>query len=42
VNALVDPQSRWPTAAVFAVTLAGIPVYYFTQSRQARSLRPPG
>jgi amino acid transporter len=26
-SALADPASRWPTAAVLAVTLAGVPVY---------------
>jgi hypothetical protein len=32
-NALIDPSSRWSTAAVFGVILAGIPVYYATQPR---------
>lgn len=27
-NALADPATRWPTAAVLGVTLLGIPVYY--------------
>jgi amino acid transporter len=27
-SALADPGSRWPTVAVLAVTLAGVPVYY--------------
>ncbi len=27
LNALAEPSSRWPTLAVFAVTLAGVPVY---------------
>jgi len=27
VNSLLDPSSRWPTAAVLAVVLAGIPLY---------------
>lgn len=30
VNGLTEPASRWPTAAVFATTLLGVPVYYFT------------
>lgn len=33
VNALIDPSSRWSTAGVFAVILAGIPVYYATRPR---------
>jgi basic amino acid/polyamine antiporter, APA family len=33
LNALIDPSSRWSTAGVFAVILAGIPVYYATRPR---------
>lgn len=33
-NALIAPASRWPTAAVFAGVLAGIPVYYTTVGRR--------
>ncbi|MGH7668968.1 MAG: APC family permease [Gemmatimonadaceae bacterium] len=33
-NALWSPSSRWPTAAVFAVVLAGIPVYYATVGKR--------
>lgn len=29
LNAVVQDSSRWPTLAVFAVTLAGVPVYWF-------------
>jgi basic amino acid/polyamine antiporter, APA family len=39
-NALADPVSRWPTAAVFGVTLAGVPVYYLIESKRARSYLP--
>jgi len=38
VNAVIDPGTRWPTIAVFAVILAGIPVYYATVGRR---LAPP-
>ncbi len=34
-NALWSPSSRWPTAAVFAVVLAGIPVYHATVGKRA-------
>lgn len=34
VNALVNETSRWPTAAVLAVILVGIPVYYATVGRR--------
>ena len=30
VNGLVEPASRGPTMAVFAITLLGIPVYVLT------------
>ena len=30
LNGLIEPASRWPTAAVFATTLLGIPVYFLT------------
>jgi amino acid transporter len=33
LNALIDPGSRWPTAAVLATCLAGVPVYYLTVGR---------
>jgi APA family basic amino acid/polyamine antiporter len=36
VNALADPVSRWPTAAVFGVTLLGIPVYYLRSRTSAQ------
>ena len=32
-SSLVEPTSRWPTIAVFAVTLAGIPFYRFVRPR---------
>jgi basic amino acid/polyamine antiporter, APA family len=32
-NAVVEPTSRWPTLAVFAVILVGIPVFYLTVAR---------
>jgi len=32
-NALLDPTSRWPTIAVFATVLLGIPVYWLTVRR---------
>ncbi len=34
VNALWSPASRWSTAAVFGVVLAGIPVYYVTVGKR--------
>jgi basic amino acid/polyamine antiporter, APA family len=33
-NALIDPSSRWATAAVLGVVLLGVPVYYGTASRR--------
>jgi amino acid transporter len=36
VNAVADPTSRWPTLAVFAAVLAGIPVYMVTVRRYGR------
>ena len=39
INALVDPSSRWPTVAVFAVILLGIPVYFATVGRRNRLAR---
>jgi basic amino acid/polyamine antiporter, APA family len=33
-NALMDPTSRWPTAAVFGVIALGIPVYYLTVAKR--------
>ncbi len=37
VNAVASPASRWPTLAVYAVVLAGLPVYALTVRRYARS-----
>ena len=37
-NAVIDPGTRWPTIAVFAVIAIGIPVYYVTVGRR---LAPP-
>ncbi|MEO5816698.1 MAG: amino acid permease [Gemmatimonadaceae bacterium] len=34
LNGLVEPASRWPTAAVFATVLLGIPAYYLTVGRR--------
>ena len=34
VNALVDPASRWATAATLGVVVLGIPVYYLTVGRR--------
>jgi len=34
-NGFVNPQSRWMTVSVFAVLLAGVPVYYLTVGRRA-------
>jgi amino acid transporter len=34
-NALLDPTSRWPTLAVLAIILVGVPVYYATVRRVA-------
>ena len=36
-NALIDPASRWPTAAVLGTILVGIPVYYTTVGRRGRA-----
>jgi Gamma-aminobutyrate permease and related permeases len=38
-NALADPAGRWPTVAIFVVTLAGVPVYYLSVGRRARRTR---
>jgi APA family basic amino acid/polyamine antiporter len=35
INAVVDPNSRWATLAVFAVILIGVPVFYVTVGRRA-------
>lgn len=32
-NALIDPDSRWPTLAVFGVIALGVPIYYLTVGR---------
>jgi amino acid transporter len=34
LNGLIEPSSRWPTAAVFATVLLGIPVYFLTVRRR--------
>ncbi len=36
-NALIDPDSRWPTLAVFGIILLGIPVYYLTVGKVGRA-----
>jgi amino acid transporter len=36
-NAILDPSSRWGTLAVLAIIVLGIPVYYLTVGRSARS-----
>jgi APA family basic amino acid/polyamine antiporter len=36
LNGLIEPASRWPTAAVFGASLLGIPVYWLTFGRAAR------
>ena len=33
-NALIDPSSRWATAAVLGVVACGVPVYYATVARR--------
>ncbi|HEX2718844.1 MAG TPA: amino acid transporter, partial [Gemmatimonadaceae bacterium] len=33
-NAVIDPGSRVPTLAVFAIILVGVPVYYLTVGRR--------
>ncbi len=33
-NGFVNPESRWMTASVFGVLLAGVPVYYLTVGRK--------
>ncbi len=35
-NALVQPDSRWPTLIVLAMVATGIPVYYLTVGRKKR------
>jgi APA family basic amino acid/polyamine antiporter len=37
-NALIDPSSRWATAAVLAVILAGIPVFYMTREKREQAV----
>ena len=34
-NGFLNPESRWMTVSVFAVLLAGVPVYYLTVGRRA-------
>jgi len=34
LNGLIEPASRWPTAAVFATVLLGVPVYFLTVRRR--------
>ena len=41
VNAVADPTSRWPTLAVFAAVLAGIPVYVLMVRKYARLRTSP-
>jgi amino acid transporter len=36
VNALIDPASRWPTAATLGIVLVGVPVYFLTVGRRSR------
>jgi amino acid transporter len=36
-NAIIDPSSRWGTLAVLGVILLGVPVYYLTVGRNART-----
>jgi APA family basic amino acid/polyamine antiporter len=36
VNAVADPAGRWPTLAIFGITLLGVPVYYLTVGKSAR------
>ena len=33
-NALIDPASRWATAAVLGTIVLGVPVYYLTVGRR--------
>jgi amino acid transporter len=40
VNALIDPSSRWATAAVLGVVLLGIPVYRVRRSAMERQPAP--
>jgi amino acid transporter len=40
LNGLIEPASRWPTAAVFATTLLGIPVYWRMARRTTRTQVP--
>lgn len=35
-NALIDPSSRWATAAVLGVVLLGVPLYYLTVAKRDR------
>lgn len=37
ISALVDPASRWPTAAVFGVILLGVPIYYVVRPADDRT-----
>jgi basic amino acid/polyamine antiporter, APA family len=39
VNSVADPTSRWPTLAVFAAVLAGIPVYFLTVRKYVSGVR---
>jgi amino acid transporter len=34
VNGFMNPDSRWTTASVFGILLAGVPVYYLTVGRK--------
>jgi APA family basic amino acid/polyamine antiporter len=40
LNGLIEPASRWPTVAVFATTLLGIPAYWLTVKWTTRAMLP--
>jgi APA family basic amino acid/polyamine antiporter len=40
-NALIDPSSRWATAAVLGIIVAGVPVYYLTVGRRGAAVPEP-
>jgi len=40
-NAILDPTSRWGTLAVLGIIVVGIPVYFLTVGRSARSRAEP-
>ncbi len=39
-NSLIEPASRWPTVAVFATTLLGIPVYFLMLRWKSSPAKP--